>query len=150
RKVEKIDEARVLVLAAVLETQRDAKLLELGHLELAFGDAPAHVEQLAARRGEVHVDRIELLNARQQRRLGRAHERTFGDLRAARATRDRRGHGRELEIELGALELRSRLGGAGLGAAKTRDRRVVLLLADGPIGDEILVALDLLPRVRDL
>src|SRR5690606_5125271 len=127
-----------------------AELLQLRDFELPFGDLSTDVEQLPARRREVHVDRIELLDASQQRRLRGADERTLGDLRAPGAPRDRSGDGRELEIELGTLELGPRLGRAGLGGSEARDGRVVFLLADGAVGDEILVALDLLLRVCDL
>src|SRR6185503_6369899 len=64
---------------------------------------------LADRLAEIHIDRIDLLDAREQGRFTLADERAFSDLLLARASADRSRDVGVAEVDLGALDIRLRL-----------------------------------------
>ncbi|KGW79211.1 efflux transporter, RND family, MFP subunit domain protein [Burkholderia pseudomallei MSHR2990] len=95
---------------------------------------------------EVHVDRIELLDGRERRRLILADERAFGHERAARAAVDRRGDGRVIELQLRARELRARRRDGRLRLPFVGERLGVVALADRAVAHELVVAAALVER----
>ena len=78
------------VLGAVFQHQPHAgRCAAVGRLELARLHGAAQLERVVGRLREVDVHRIDLLDQRQLRGLALTHQGTFGDQRAADATRNR-------------------------------------------------------------
>ena len=104
--------------------EHDLDVAAVGLLPLAGAQRLAQREQLGAGLGEIDVDRVDLLDGGQVRRLAFAHQRSFGDERAADAPGNRRRHPGVFQIERGLGKPRFGLFPGGLG-------RVEFLLADG-------------------
>src|SRR3546814_9378854 len=66
-----------------LELNRDP--VQTGKVEPTAGDVAPDRHQVRTRLREIDVDRIDLLDRRQRGAAGGAHQRAFGDLRAARS-----------------------------------------------------------------
>jgi hypothetical protein len=125
--------ARQRVDAVVLQHQFHAP--GVGLLPASAGNGFAQGQQLGAALREVHVDRVDLLDGGQLRRLATAHQGAFGHERAPDAAGDRRGHCGVLQIQLGTRE-------RCLGLAQTRLGGIQLLLAHGLHLDQRAVSVD--------
>ncbi len=107
-------------------------------------------QQLGTGLRQVHVDRVELLNGRQQGRFTLADQCTFGDLREANAAGNRRGDRGVAEIE--ARRFPGCLGWCDIGGGLLlhAQRIIVFLLADCVGRHQRLVALRFQVRLRQV
>jgi len=110
-----------------------------GALEFARLDGSPQAQYIRAGLGEVDVDRVELLDGRQQRGFAPADQRALGHQRAADAPGNRGGDAGVFQILIGADQRGFGLLGLGGG-------QVVFLLADCLDCQQRLVALDRLAR----
>ena len=136
------------VLAAVGQDQAHGDVLVGDTLHLAFADRPLHGGDFAGRLGEVHVDRIDLLDAGQRCRRVLADQRAFGDQRTPRAAVDRRGDRGVAQAQAGLLQFGLGRGNLRQGLARVGLRFGVLAFADGAVLDQVGVALELVGRRR--
>ncbi|CRP05119.1 hypothetical protein PAERUG_E7_London_9_VIM_2_02_13_02588 [Pseudomonas aeruginosa] len=136
------------VLAAVGQDQAHGDVLVGDTLHLAFADRPLHGGDFAGRLGEVHVDRIDLLDAGQRCRRVLADQRAFGDQRTPRAAVDRRGDRGVAQAQAGLLQFGLGRGDLRQGLARVGLRFGVLAFADGAVLDQVGVALELVGRRR--
>src|SRR3546814_8470363 len=97
------------VKGTVLELELHRNPIKRGQVELPGGDVPADREEVGARLGEVDIDRVGLLDRRQQCSRRSADPSAFGNLRSSDATGDRRRHRRIAQAQLSSLELGTRL-----------------------------------------
>src|SRR3546814_10470317 len=82
------------VKGTVLELELHRNPIKRGQVELPGGDVPADREEVGARLGEVDIDRVGLLDRRQQCSRPSAAQSAFGNLRSSGATGDRPRHRR--------------------------------------------------------
>src|SRR3546814_14440985 len=81
---------RNFVKGTVLELELHRNPIKRGQVELPGGDVPADREEVGARLGDVDIDRVGLLDRRQQCSRRSADQSAFGNMRSSGATGDRR------------------------------------------------------------
>ena len=106
----------------------------------------AQAQGLGRGLGEIRIDRIELLDARHQRRLALPDQRALGHQRAADAPGDRRSDRGVAEVQARGLQVGLGRAGRRLGAAQVGGGGIEVLLADRLDLHQRLVATH--PRLR--
>ena len=100
---------------------------------------PADLGQVAARHGKGHVDRCDLIDHDERRRVVRTHQIPLVDVQGARATGNRGEDMCVLEVQAGVFNLRL-IGGQGrLERQGIRGLGLVLVAGDEPAVEEVLV-----------
>src|SRR3546814_12440074 len=82
------------VKGTVLELELHRNPIKRGQVELPGGDVPADREEVGARLGEVDIDRVGLLDRRQQCSRRSADQSAFGNLPSSGPPEDRPRHRR--------------------------------------------------------
>lgn len=105
----------------------------------------AQAQGIGGRLSEIDIDRVELLDTRQQRGIALPHQCPFGGKRTADAPGDRRGDRGVTQVQARGLHVGLGRTHGGLGAAQLGGGAVEVLLADRFDLDQRLVTLD--PRL---
>ncbi len=111
---------------SILECEVDDRRVRRGPLEPALGELALELVGFRHRLGEVGIDRIELLDGREMRRLVLPDEGAFGHQRAPDPSGNRSADGRIVEVELRARHRGLLRRDLGIGLAPRRDGDVVL------------------------
>src|SRR3546814_12636046 len=98
------------VKGTVLELELHRNPIKRGQVELPGGDVPADREEVGARLGEVDIDRVGLLDRRQQCSRRSADQSAFVNLRSSGSTGYRGRHRLKAQAQWTSLELAPRLG----------------------------------------
>jgi hypothetical protein len=141
RDVGELERARLRVLRPVFQNERHLGLVRPVHLQPAAGHVATQFQAVDAGLSQVHVDRVDLLDGRHERRRARLHISALGDQRGAGAAGDRRDDVGIAQIDFGCRNGCLARGDVRSGLALRGDGVVVLLLADTVAADEDLVAL---------